>query len=158
MMTSECFFGLITRECRNYDFRSQFSSSVYISGWSRISFLSHLKIKPLLRNVVVISQKVSHTSAAFPGRLKKKNILQIKAEAVAQRSLQFSTNSYFFVLAELSRRSSSLWYGIQTPRTIARTYLTDCIWPIYQKPLLIHFFPMLDVHIYMHMKKNKEAV
>lgn len=97
--------------------------SVYISGWSRISFLSHLKIKSLLWNVVVISQKVSHTSAAFPGRLKKQqHTLQIKAEAVAQRSLHFSKNSYFFVLAELSSRSSSLWYGIQIPRTIARTY------------------------------------
>lgn len=47
-----------------------------------------------------------------------KKPLQIKAEAVAERPLHVSKNSYLFVQVQLSYRSSSLWYSSQMPRSV----------------------------------------
>lgn len=59
-------------------FRSQFSSSIYISGQSRLSFLSHPKIMPLLLNSDCLPHRELDTSQQHSQADKKRRLIRLR--------------------------------------------------------------------------------
>ena len=141
-------------------FRSQFSSSIYISGQSRIGFLSHPKIMPLLLNSSCLPHRELDTSQQHSQADKKRRSIRLRQ---LQRRLFILVRTLTSSYRQSSAVDPALWYGSQMSIQISnklqlglklkRLHLDQC-----KKTHHFCSSSVLGVHIYMFMGKNKEAI
>ena len=134
-------------------FRSQFSSSIYISGQSRIGFLSHPKIMALLLNSGCLPHRELDTSQQHSLADKKCRLTRLRQ---LQRLVFISVRT----LISSYRQSSAVDPALSgmAARCLSNysqdLNLRDCIWTSAKKnPPLLFFFCARCAYLHVYGKE-----